>query len=63
MHEGVDGLLRDKSRPSGNTPVPPQRVVEIIRLTQESPPREAAHWTARDGQNSGPAVSTVQSIW
>jgi transposase len=64
MHEGVDGLLRDKSRPPGKTPVPPKRVAEIVRLTQESPPHEATHWTARAMAKAvGLAVSTVQSIW
>ena len=29
MHEGVDGLLRDRSRPPGKAPVPPERVAEI----------------------------------
>lgn len=38
MQEGVDGLLRDKSRPPGKAPVPPERVAEIVRLTQEPPP-------------------------
>ena len=47
MHEGVDGLLRDKSRPPGKAPVPPDRVAEIVRLTQELPPHEATHWTLR----------------
>lgn len=41
MHEGVDGLLRDRSRPPGNAPVPPKRVAEIVRLTQAPPPHEA----------------------
>jgi hypothetical protein len=39
MREGVDGLLRDKSRPPGKAPIPPTRVAEIVRLTQE-PPRD-----------------------
>ncbi len=39
MHEGVEGLLRDRSRPPGKTPVPPARVAEILRLTQEPPPQ------------------------
>jgi transposase len=26
MHEGLDGLLRDRSRPPGKAPVPPERV-------------------------------------
>ena len=50
MHEGVDGLLRDKSRPPGKAPIPPDRVAEIVRLTQQPPPHEATHWT-RDGED------------
>jgi len=64
MHDGVDGLLRDKSRPPGKAPVPPKRVAQIVRLTQETPPDEATHWTARAMAKAvGLAVSTVQSIW
>ena len=64
MHEGVDGLLRDKSRPPGHAPVPPDRVAEIIRLTQNAPPHEATHWTLRAmAKTAGIAASTVQAIW
>ena len=64
MHEGVDGLLRDKTRPPGKTPVPRERVAEIVRLTREPPPHEATHWTARAMAKAvGFAVSTVQEIW
>src|SRR3546814_5805421 len=61
MHEGVDGLLRDKSRPPGKAPVLPKRVAEIVRLTQEPPPHAATHSTARAMAKAvGLAVSTVQ---
>ena len=64
MHEGVDGLLRDKSRPPGKAPVPPEQVAEIVRLTQEPPPLEATHWTLRAmAKVAGIAASTVQAIW
>ena len=64
MHEGVRGLLRDKSRPPGKAPVPPERVAEIVRLTQEPPPFEATHWTLRAmAKVAGVAASTVQAIW
>ena len=45
MRAGVDGLLRDGSRPPGKAPVAPERVAWIIRLTQEPSPHEATHWT------------------
>ena len=64
MHEGVDGLLRDRSRPPGKAPVPPARVAEILRLTQAPPPHEATHWTLRAmAKIAGVAASTVQGIW
>src|SRR5690606_4090197 len=64
MQEGVDGLLRDKSRPPGKAPIPPERVAEVIRLTQGPPPHEASHWTVRAmAKATGIAPSTVQAIW
>ena len=41
MHESVNGLFRDRSRPPGKAPIPPKRVAEIVRLTQQAPPHEA----------------------
>jgi transposase len=62
--EGVDGLLRDKTRPPGKAPVPPERVAEVVRLTLAPPPHEATHWTAQAmAKLVGLAVSTVQTIW
>ena len=64
MTEGVDGLLRDKTRPPGVAPVPADRVAEIVRLTQAPPPHEATHWTLRAmAKTAGVAASTVQGIW
>ena len=64
MEEGVDGLLRDKTRPPGIPPTPPEKVAEIVRLTQEPPPHEATHWTLRAmAKLAGVAPSTVRAIW
>jgi len=64
MEEGVDGLLRDKTRPSGIPPTPPEKVAEIVRLTQEPPPHETTHWTIRAmAKLAGVAPSTVRAIW
>ena len=43
---GVDGLLRERTRPPGRAPVPGERTA-VVRLTLEPPPHEATHWTAR----------------
>jgi len=62
--EGVDGLLRDKTRPPGKAPVPAKQVAELVRLTLAPPPHEATHWTAQAmAKVVGLAVSTVQNIW
>ena len=64
MAAGVDGLLRDKTRPPGKAPVAPERVAEIVRLTLAPPPHAATHWTAQAmAKRMGLAVSTVQKIW
>ena len=61
---GVDGLLRDATRPPGKAPVAADKVAEVVRLTQAPPPLEATHWTARAmAKAAGLAVSTVQKIW
>jgi transposase len=64
MHEGMDGLLRDKTRPPGIAPVARSRVEEVVALTLKPPPHEATHWTAQAmAKASGLAISTVQKIW
>ncbi len=64
MTEGVDGLLRDKTRPPGKAPVAQARVEALVRLTLAPPPHEATHWTAQAMATcAGLAVSTVQKIW
>ena len=64
MHEGVAGLLRDKTRPPGKALIAEDRVAEVVRLTLAEPPHEATHWTGRAMAKAvGLAVSTVQDIW
>ncbi len=64
MEEGVDGLLRDKTRPPGKPPLSPERIAEIVRLTQTPPSHEATHWTLRAmAKRVGVAASTVHAIW
>ena len=64
MFEGVDGLLRDKTRPPGTAPIDDTAVERIIELTQAAPPHEATHWTLRAMANvAGIAASSVHKIW
>jgi len=64
MQEGVEGLLRDKTRPPGIAPIEQHRVEEIVALTLKPPPHEATHWTLRAmAKVTDVAASTVQTIW
>ena len=46
MEEGVDGLLRDKTRPPRIPPLPPDVAERVVALTMTDPPVEGTHWTA-----------------
>ena len=62
--EGVDGLLRDKTRPPGKPPLPPSTVAEVLVLTCSPPPGETTHWTGRAvAVATGISLRTVQRIW
>src|SRR5262245_13236720 len=47
MEEGVDGLLRDKTRKPGKPPLPAATVQKVIDLVTGPPPGETTHWTGR----------------
>ena len=64
MTDGVDGLLRDKTRPPGKAPLSDAVVAEMIDKTLHETPPEATHWTVRDmAKVMGISVSTVQKTW
>jgi transposase len=64
MAAGVDGLLRDKTRPSRVPPMPAEVAERVIALTRNDPPGEATHWTgATMAEAAGISVSSVQRIW
>ncbi len=62
--EGVDGLLRDKTRPPGKPPLPAATVAKVLALTCTEPPGEATHWTGRAMAKAvGISLRAVQRIW
>lgn len=64
MRAGVDGLLRDRSRPPGKKPLPQSMIDRVIALTGQAPPGEATHWTAGAMAKAvGISASSVQRIW
>jgi transposase len=64
MAEGVDGLLRDQSRPPGKAPLAAAVVKRVVDLTLGEPAGEATHWTGRAMAKAvGISLRAVQRIW
>jgi len=62
--EGVEGLLRDKTRPSRIPPLDQAVIDRVVDLTATDPPHEATHWTlAAMAKAAGISASSVQRIW
>ena len=62
--EGVDGLLRDKTRTPWVAPLGQEVIDRVVALTATEPPHEATHWTgAAMAEAAGISVSSVQRIW
>src|SRR5689334_3890188 len=63
MAEGVDGLLRDKTRKPGKPPLPAATVQRVIDLVTGPPQGEATHWTGRMlAKAVGISLRSVQRI-
>jgi hypothetical protein len=64
MAAGVDGLLRDQSRPPGKAPLATAVVERVVELTLGEPAGAATHWTGRAmAQAVGISLRAVQRIW
>src|SRR6266699_583700 len=62
MEEGVDGLLRDKTRKPGKAPLPAETVQLVIGLVTGPPPGEATHWTGRKLSNDPKFTAKLRDI-
>src|SRR5918993_1110871 len=64
MEAGVEGLLRDATRPSRKPPLAPATVERIVEMTLADPPGEVTHWTGRTmAKAAGVSHRSVQRIW
>ena len=64
MEEGLDGLLRDKTRPSRIPKLADHVAERIVTLTLGEPPGETTHWTGRVmARIVGVSLTSVQRIW
>jgi len=63
MREGVDGLLRDKTRLPGKAPLPAETVRRVVDLALGPPPGETTQWTGRMlAKAVGISLRSVQRI-
>jgi len=64
MEEGVDGLLRDKTRPARVPRLADEVAERIVALTLGEPPGETTHRTGRVmAKLAGVSLTSVQRIW
>jgi transposase len=61
---GVDGLLKDATRPSRVKPLSPEIVERVLNKTLHEKPPSATHWSLRSMAKAvGISYSSVQRIW
>jgi transposase len=64
MQAGVDGLLRDKTRPSRVPALGSDVAERVVALTLATPPGEVTHWTGRAMAKAAKiSLSATQRIW
>jgi transposase len=60
---GVDGLLKDATRPPRRKPLTAEQIKRVLDLLKQKPPN-ASHWSIRSmGLAVGLSPSSVQRIW
>src|SRR5262245_47020798 len=62
--EGVDGLMRDKTRPPGKKPLSAAVKRKVLAKTASEAPPNATHWSVRSMATAmGISHTSVQRIW
>ena len=62
--QGVDELLRDKTRRPGRAPLATTTVAKVLALTCSELPGAVTHWTGRAmAKTVGISLTAVQRIW
>ena len=62
--KGVDGLLKDATRPSRVKPLSPEKIKQVVHMTLHEKPPKATHWSGRSmAAAAGISYSSVQRIW
>jgi len=62
--KGVDGLLKDATRPSRVKPLSPEKIRQVVEMTLLEKPPNATHWSLRSmAAAAGVSYTSVQRIW
>jgi transposase len=62
--QGMDGIIKDKTRPGRIKPIPAAKRSRIVKLTVESKPKGSTHWSRTTmAKESGVSPSSVGRIW
>src|SRR5262249_26518260 len=62
--KGMDGLLKDATRPSRVKPLAPEKITQGVHMTLHAKPPNATHWSLRSmAAAAGLSYSSVQRIW
>jgi len=62
--KGVEGLLKDASRPPRRKPLTAEKIAEVVHMTLHAKPPNATHWSVRSmAAAAGISYSSVQRIW
>jgi transposase len=64
VEEGVAKIGRVRAGRGRKPTIPAEKIDEIVRLTQESTPEGATHWSCRSmAKAAGVSAATVQRVW
>jgi transposase len=64
IDEGIEGLKRDKTRPSRKAPLSSETKLAVLKKTTTEKPANATHWSAREmAKEVGLSHRSIQRIW
>ena len=62
--KGVDGLLKDATRPPRRKPLTAEKIKQVVHMTLHETPPNATHWSLRSmAAAAGISYSSIQRIW
>ena len=64
LAKGVEGLLKDATRPPRRKPLTAEKIAEVVHMTLHAKPPNATHWSVRTmAPVMGLSPSSIQRIW